>query len=257
MCGAMKNDAFDLPEWSLDQALLWIATRNPVWITDGYSWDEFVLWISDCDDDEQPQFPPGSSPYDAKPALLRALQKGQVTGWDGVEPVEPRWFNRATYLPKGDKTLIENKHITSVEVIAITKEDHRHQRRIWTIIDLRLDPAQVLACFPAQEQVTTLLEQQDHVDGSGSETSQAQGTTDTDTDTRSKKRRKRGAVSLQSDDAPLVAEMHRLITAREARSVSAAAGMVVNLAKGHGSEESKLRRLRERYADQYDPDELE
>jgi hypothetical protein len=35
MCGAMKNDAFELPDWSLDQALLWVATRDPDWVISG------------------------------------------------------------------------------------------------------------------------------------------------------------------------------------------------------------------------------
>ncbi|WP_147021965.1 hypothetical protein [Microvirga aerophila] len=66
-----------------------------------------------------------------------------------------------------------------------------------------------------------------------------------------KAKRKRGAVSLGSDDQPLVAEMHRLIETGAARSISAAAGMVVSNAPGLGSEESKLTRLRKRYADTY------
>ncbi len=63
--------------------------------------------------------------------------------------------------------------------------------------------------------------------------------------------RRRGAVSLAEMDEPLLKEMNRLIQNKEAPSVLAAAGMVVGRASGHGSEDSKLTRLRKRYAQRY------
>jgi hypothetical protein len=66
-----------------------------------------------------------------------------------------------------------------------------------------------------------------------------------------KPKRRRGAVSFATDDKPLVDEMHELITSGKARSINAAAGMVVSRAVGFGDEESKLKRLRDRYSKAY------
>jgi hypothetical protein len=65
--------------------------------------------------------------------------------------------------------------------------------------------------------------------------------------------RKRGNVSLALADAPFVHEMHQLITADATGSTSifAAASKVVDRAPGAGSRESKVDRLRRRYAKTY------
>jgi hypothetical protein len=56
-----------------------------------------------------------------------------------------------------------------------------------------------------------------------------------------------GAVSYAQNDNALIEKMRALRLSGEASSVNAAAGMVVQLAIGMGSEESKIRRLRGRY----------
>ena len=66
-----------------------------------------------------------------------------------------------------------------------------------------------------------------------------------------KQPRRRGAVSYARQDAPLIAEMHKLIDSYEAPSVIAAAGMVVKNAIGSGTDESKVRRLTKGYSANY------
>ena len=69
---------------------------------------------------------------------------------------------------------------------------------------------------------------------------------------QSKRRgRKPGSGSYAEHDAPLVQEMKALIDKGEAASPHAAAIQIVNKAKGSGTEESKVRRLVDRYNDEF------
>jgi len=56
-----------------------------------------------------------------------------------------------------------------------------------------------------------------------------------------------GPVPLADQDKPLMAVMHKLMKSGDARSVSAAAKMVVAQAAGTGTKESKAKRLERRF----------
>jgi hypothetical protein len=62
-----------------------------------------------------------------------------------------------------------------------------------------------------------------------------------------------GAKSFEELDQPLIDEMHKLITNKHAHSITAAAGMVRDKAKGTGTPESKVKRLERRYKKKYPP----
>ncbi len=59
--------------------------------------------------------------------------------------------------------------------------------------------------------------------------------------------RKRGGKSFVDTDAPLIEQMHKLITSGDARGPMDAALQVVHMAKGGGSVESRSKRLASRY----------
>ena len=61
--------------------------------------------------------------------------------------------------------------------------------------------------------------------------------------------RKKGSGSYEKQDAPLVEEMKELIDSGDAASPHAAAMQVVGRAKGAGTQESKVRRLVDRFKD--------
>jgi hypothetical protein len=71
---------------------------------------------------------------------------------------------------------------------------------------------------------------------------------------KKRKPRKRGAVSLASRDKVHIIEMRRLMQSGVAPSINAAAQMVFSRGgvAGHGTEESKIRRLREHYSKAYE-----
>jgi hypothetical protein len=64
-------------------------------------------------------------------------------------------------------------------------------------------------------------------------------------------RRKPAGLNFQEADAPLVAEMKRLIDAHQAHHRWDAALAVVGRAKGHGNAQSKAKRLLGRYSDTF------
>lgn len=59
--------------------------------------------------------------------------------------------------------------------------------------------------------------------------------------------RPEGSGALTAEDAPLLDEMAKLIGDRTARSITAAADLVVDRAAGHGTRENKVTRLRKGY----------
>jgi hypothetical protein len=67
----------------------------------------------------------------------------------------------------------------------------------------------------------------------------------------SRRGRPPGSGSFESADAPLIEEMHAAILRDPTLSVSAAAALVVDRAKGGGTPQSKVRRLIERYSEKF------
>jgi hypothetical protein len=63
--------------------------------------------------------------------------------------------------------------------------------------------------------------------------------------------RRSGPPSLKHQDDALIDEMHGLLISGGANTLTAAADMVVGRAAGHGTDESKCRRLRRRYSERF------
>ncbi len=95
MCGAMKVP----PKWSLDQALIWIASRDIERVFAGESWALFTLNVDDDDEFERLVVPPA----EARDLLKWALQDGSVVA-EGTQtgPVPAHWFNAVELKPSVD-----------------------------------------------------------------------------------------------------------------------------------------------------------
>jgi hypothetical protein len=104
MCGAMDNRKIP-PKWSLDQALIWIVTRDLEKVFAGDPWAIFILNLYDEFGEGHGQgdqiLSPGkmngclaASPNEAEALLRHALQDGSVVA-EGTQtgPVSAHWFN--------------------------------------------------------------------------------------------------------------------------------------------------------------------
>ena len=71
---------------------------------------------------------------------------------------------------------------------------------------------------------------------------------------RGRRGRRKGVGSLAAKDAPLIGEMHRMLSQGEVFSSYAAATLLLGSAAGAGSDESKRKRLVDRYREQFPND---
>jgi hypothetical protein len=87
------------PKWSLDQALIWIASRDIERVFAGESWALFTLNVDDDDEFERLVVPPA----EARDLLKWALQDGSVVA-EGTQtgPVPAHWFNAVELKPSVD-----------------------------------------------------------------------------------------------------------------------------------------------------------
>jgi hypothetical protein len=172
MCGAMKNNAFDLRWWSLDQALTWISSRDPDAVVSGSSWvdfraDRLGVWNPEIREHEYDHADLVLHPQDAEQQLLRALQNAHVEGLNGVEKLDPIWFDQAEYIRNLDATLLVNWHLPATVQIKMLSDGGQYIQRVnpdENKIPVRVPSAQVLSCFPAQGQATTPQKPQGNVD---------------------------------------------------------------------------------------------
>jgi hypothetical protein len=70
----------------------------------------------------------------------------------------------------------------------------------------------------------------------------------------SRRGRRKGVGSLASQDAPLISEMRRLIAAGDAASAYGAATLILDRAAGSGTDDSKRKRLVDRYHAEFPED---
>lgn len=179
MYGAMKNDAFDLRWWSLDQALIWISSRDPDAVMSGSSWvdfraDRIGVWNTETNEHEYEHADPVVHPKSAEQQLLRALQNEQIEGLNGGERLAPIWFDQADYLRNWNETLLVNWYLPAAVRIKDLSGGGQYIQRVnpdENKIPVRVPSAQVLACFPAQEQIAIPQDQQDNSSNVSEQTS--------------------------------------------------------------------------------------
>ncbi|MFC4170482.1 hypothetical protein ACFOYU_00145 [Microvirga sp. GCM10011540] len=190
------------------------------------------------------------SSQDAEQQLLRAFQNGQVDVLTGTKKLDPTWFDEAEYLCGQGETLLENRRLPVSVQITMLSGGERYIQRLDPDehkVRVRVPSAQVIACFPAQDQTATMQEAQ-AISGNLNEVEPGSSIS---------RPRRRGNVSLSSADTPFIREMHDLYVSGAVASINAAAWKVVDRAPGNGAPQSKVDRLRRRYAKEYPADPAE
>src|SRR3954471_20851388 len=82
--------------WSLDQALIWVTTRNTEVVEDaGYRWVYLGLDLGDELDNEWRQRNIVVPPREACRELIKSISSGGVEAFAGGEPLDPAWLNGA------------------------------------------------------------------------------------------------------------------------------------------------------------------
>ena len=130
----VKHEAFDLPRWTLDQALIWISSRDPAWVVGRKSWVDYRLAHLPTPDGRYPGNDFVVIPKEAERQLLLFLCKGQIDASHGTEKLSPLWFDHAEYLQSMDETLLVN------HVERINSDENT--------LSIRVASVQMLAQFP-------------------------------------------------------------------------------------------------------------
>jgi hypothetical protein len=167
MCGAMTNDAFDLRWWSLDQALIWISSRDSKAVVSGASWvhfraDRLGVLNQETGEQEYEYADFVLHPQEAEQQLLRDLKNGKIDGFSSTEKLEPIWFDEAEFSRNEAQTLLVNWHLPTTVQIKTLLGGGEYIQRInpdENKLRVRVPSAQALACFPAQEQTASTLKQ--------------------------------------------------------------------------------------------------
>lgn len=154
----MRHEAFDLERWTLDQALIWISSRNPDWVVSDASWVEYRCAHLGTFNQETKRYEyeheadPALHPLDAERQLLRALQTKQIDGLNGAALMDPACFDQADYLRRPDETLLACPHVPVAVLKTVVAGGGTHIQRVDPGDDriaVRVPSAQVLATFPA------------------------------------------------------------------------------------------------------------
>jgi hypothetical protein len=89
--------------WNLDQALLWVATRNEALVAEAASPHPKTTWMEAAAGWTISHEPRPVDTRGVEAMLLRAMQDGQITLCDDLTPVETKWLDGAEFLNKTER----------------------------------------------------------------------------------------------------------------------------------------------------------
>lgn len=114
--------------WNLDQALLWVATRDATAVDEAADVKRFSepksTWRSECvglalDDEAAGPLTFIMASEEAENSLLKALVNGQVAARYNLDPIDAEWFDEAEFADGGDPPVMlfrrESRRPTTLE----------------------------------------------------------------------------------------------------------------------------------------------
>jgi hypothetical protein len=135
-------------DWSLDQALIWIATRRADLVNEA-SDDPFVppeqrlRWVALLLRDDMEDVPRA----DIEQHLLQAIKRGDVKTTVDGEPIDPRLYSPAQYVPRLDGVLFQWTDQTP-SLTNFSAGGPMHQQRYQRELRPRLEISDVVRLYP-------------------------------------------------------------------------------------------------------------